>query len=900
MERATGLEALAEEDDEEYGISDDSISDEDEHGDGGVKKGEPNKFDGLCDGVLNASALVHATLNELLELKDDLLKHALPPNVLMKIALVITKVFRSQSDMQSPLNELLRMVRLYSTPWEEKSAALKKLHEDYNTKKDQLNVAVKRLQLIDAHSRSIAKERRIMNWEKLFSKLTSTRGHGRRWKFLIEPFRRKYHESPEALHAYVEEMENDSDQSDTDEDGAVDTQMQHMTSYQASVEPNADQTDEESDDETEIKDSELESVDSGQKASTMITPYIRPPTRDQETWTHEPSYERYLHMRIFKPEGLDFRELRCYVSYGNERHKTNILDPLPKDEEAVEEAPAVNSRGRPIRGRGGRGSGRGRQRPGGAIGKPAPQPQEQNRPNEPDAPYFEEIRFSMPENLDKFISLSKYRKTESLAHEPQHLQIAVHYGPREEMIAMATIEEDDLNTLELPVLNMIPPIGDELPSEDNFEKLNINTLNYEEDPEKVLKDVSPTNFPLYSVHTGKSDSVHLSNGHIPVVCFWVKQLQPRKFNRATESETVRDIVYEATGYDITVVTKEDLHKETREQCLSALSFASNKSKDTSISEEEEKAEQQTEEQIISKEQYDQLILMHEQEMQNMQHEYEQKLQDLVLQFQQIQEAMLEAQSASNSPHRVVTPKAEQTGTKTRQKSSPEITIPVENIQTRSKTQGEIPRRKIFYAEKELPVWGENLPKNFLDRLKMFEHESKVHHEDNVTKTNKEIQSMLEKKYAAEYKLSKGDINDAGDNPMEDICLPAVFMPTVYGNKAAVYNPRAAKYFHPSGAGGVRLTQPPSMVHLPPIPKNKLSVINLFDVSHNFQKSGGNQWLVDRYLKANQPEAPSSQPYTPMATMISTNNVNEMMKHSSVKESTTLTLGSSPIKEAMLE
>ena len=58
-------------------------------------------------------------------------------------------------DMQNPVNELLRMVRLYSTPWEEKSAALKKLHEDYNSKKEQLNIAVKKLQLIDAHVRTV-------------------------------------------------------------------------------------------------------------------------------------------------------------------------------------------------------------------------------------------------------------------------------------------------------------------------------------------------------------------------------------------------------------------------------------------------------------------------------------------------------------------------------------------------------------------------------------------------------------------------------------------------------------------------------------------------------------------------------------------------------------------------
>ena len=48
-----------------------------------------------------------------------------------------------------PVDELIRLVRLYSTPWEQKSTALKKLHQDYETKKAQLNIAVKRLQLIN-------------------------------------------------------------------------------------------------------------------------------------------------------------------------------------------------------------------------------------------------------------------------------------------------------------------------------------------------------------------------------------------------------------------------------------------------------------------------------------------------------------------------------------------------------------------------------------------------------------------------------------------------------------------------------------------------------------------------------------------------------------------------------
>ena len=39
-------------------------------------------------------------------------------------------------------------------------------------------------------SKRIDKERRVMNWEKLFCRLTAKVGHGRRWKFHIDAFKR--------------------------------------------------------------------------------------------------------------------------------------------------------------------------------------------------------------------------------------------------------------------------------------------------------------------------------------------------------------------------------------------------------------------------------------------------------------------------------------------------------------------------------------------------------------------------------------------------------------------------------------------------------------------------------------------------------------------------------------
>ncbi|PIK55327.1 hypothetical protein BSL78_07751 [Apostichopus japonicus] len=66
----------------------------------------------------------------------------------------------------------------------------------------------------------------------------------------------------------------------------------------------------------------------------------------------------------------------------------------------------------------------------------------------------------------------------------------------------------------------------------------------------------------------------------------------------------------------------------------------------------------------------------------------------------------------------------------------------------------------------------------------------------------------------------------------DVSLPAVFMPSRTGQ---LYNPRAHQYFHPTGSlGQLRLTQPPSIFQLPPLPnKSRLSVLNLFDIRTNF-------------------------------------------------------------------
>ena len=60
----------------------------------GVMPDDPNKFNVLCEGVLNTIAFLHETLREFMDVKDVLLQHNLPPSVLLSLSITSSKLFR--------------------------------------------------------------------------------------------------------------------------------------------------------------------------------------------------------------------------------------------------------------------------------------------------------------------------------------------------------------------------------------------------------------------------------------------------------------------------------------------------------------------------------------------------------------------------------------------------------------------------------------------------------------------------------------------------------------------------------------------------------------------------------------------------------------------------------------
>lgn len=58
------------------------------------------------------------------------------------------------------------------------------------------------------------REKLLGHWERLFCHVMQTKSHGRRWKFRIEPLRRKL---KEGFNPYLSDSESDEDEEDGNE-----------------------------------------------------------------------------------------------------------------------------------------------------------------------------------------------------------------------------------------------------------------------------------------------------------------------------------------------------------------------------------------------------------------------------------------------------------------------------------------------------------------------------------------------------------------------------------------------------------------------------------------------------------------------------------------------------------
>ncbi|KAJ3270955.1 hypothetical protein HDV01_007285 [Terramyces sp. JEL0728] len=115
-----------------------------------------NIFTKLTNELLENTANVESAIEELMKWKDDFVKQSVPSAVKLEVTILFSKLFRSKSDVHQPLFELIKQVRYYSQTWAVGREKMLILEKDYHRHYHVLDVAIKKLELLQSqHHRKI-------------------------------------------------------------------------------------------------------------------------------------------------------------------------------------------------------------------------------------------------------------------------------------------------------------------------------------------------------------------------------------------------------------------------------------------------------------------------------------------------------------------------------------------------------------------------------------------------------------------------------------------------------------------------------------------------------------------------------------------------------------------------
>lgn len=87
------------------------------------------------------------------------------------MTMMFSKLFRSKSDFHDPLFELIKQVRIFSRPWINKKMALLELEADYIRQKHVLDVAIRKMEIMDQAIDKMKTDARVTKWARVARRL---------------------------------------------------------------------------------------------------------------------------------------------------------------------------------------------------------------------------------------------------------------------------------------------------------------------------------------------------------------------------------------------------------------------------------------------------------------------------------------------------------------------------------------------------------------------------------------------------------------------------------------------------------------------------------------------------------------------------------------------------------
>lgn len=148
-------------------------------------------FTALCDSVEQAVDASKDSLQQMYLLHDELTKRKLPSSIVSKLSTISCELQQNVSNLFIEVERLMEKTRLYAGPLETQCNLMMDLREQSEIKQRKLEIALKKLEIMNGRNEQLEKKRLIGLWEKLFVSCSSYRNVNFGWRNTVKEYQTK-------------------------------------------------------------------------------------------------------------------------------------------------------------------------------------------------------------------------------------------------------------------------------------------------------------------------------------------------------------------------------------------------------------------------------------------------------------------------------------------------------------------------------------------------------------------------------------------------------------------------------------------------------------------------------------------------------------------------------------
>ena len=171
----------------------------------------------LCNNAETAVTPAKNSFQQMYLLHDEISRENLSNTMLKKLTTISCDLQKNMSHLFIEVERLIETTRYYAQPLSNQTNALKELRHQNNVRQRQLEIALKKLEIMSGRNQQLEKQHVIGKWERLFLKCSSFKTGNLGWRNTVAEYKEKMKKSESVAYLFRNLQSDGSGESISDD-----------------------------------------------------------------------------------------------------------------------------------------------------------------------------------------------------------------------------------------------------------------------------------------------------------------------------------------------------------------------------------------------------------------------------------------------------------------------------------------------------------------------------------------------------------------------------------------------------------------------------------------------------------------------------------------------------------